>query len=295
MSKWNVQSSMGDKMNRRTYCKMMAAGAVGSVTLGGEAAATASSSVPLVSTRGHFDISWGEEHLTDGNTETNYETNGKIPGLDTDSSPDELVLFIHGYNAPPEKAITFVEETTAALRANGYDQPVAGFTWDSEAGSFLEWWPITDIAERNGKKLANFITDFKQQNPDTDLRLVPFSLGARTALEACVALEEQDATDLITTMSILGGATDDESIDVGTDYAHGVEAATVQTDNFFNEDDPLLTKEYVIAEFSQAVGAVGAEGDTVQNYTDHDVTYVEGHEEYFVKDVGAIPDVLATW
>jgi esterase/lipase superfamily enzyme len=286
---------MGDKMKRRTYCKLLTAGAVGSVTLGGNTVASASGEVPLVSTRGHYEINFGFVSLTDGNTKTNYDTNGGVPGLDTEANPEELVVFLHGWNASPEKAITFTEETTTALEANGYDQPVVGYTWDSAADTVLQWWSVVEIALRNGAKLANFITDYKQANPGADVRLVPFSLGARVALKACELLAEQGQTDIVTTMSLLGAAVDDEGVDTGTDFAHGVKKATTRTDNFYNEDDPLLTKEYLIAEFSQALGAVGAEGSTTQNYTDHDVTYVDGHEEYFVKDVGAIPDVLDTW
>jgi esterase/lipase superfamily enzyme len=233
--------------------------------------------------------------LTDGNTETNYDTNGAVPGLDTSASPDEIVVFLHGWNASEDKAVTFTEETTAALDANGYEQPVVGYTWDSAASSVLEWWSVSEIAKRNGAKLANFVTDYKQANPDTDIRLVPFSLGARVALEACAELAEQNETDIVTTMSLLGAAVNDEDVDNGTDLADGVSTATGRTDNFFNTDDPLLTKEYLVAEWSQALGAVGAEGSTPGNYTDHDVTYVEGHEEYFVTDVGAMEDVLATW
>jgi pimeloyl-ACP methyl ester carboxylesterase len=217
-----------------------------------------------------------------------------VPGFDTGGSPEELVVFLHGWDASPETAKQFTEETTNALRANGYEHPVVGYSWDAE-GSLLEWWGVTEIAEENGTKLASFLTDFRATNRDTTIRLVPYSLGARVALTACETLLDQRRMNLVTTMSLLGAAVDDTAIVEQSGYLRGITQITGQTDNFHNVDDPVLTGRYEFAEASSALGAVGANQGKPRNYDDHDVSYVDGHEEYFLEDLGVIPAVLKTW
>ena len=287
-------------MERRDFLGTVAAGAAGLATASTASAEKESGDVSgIVSTRDHFDIAWGEEYLTDGHTETDYDVDGTVPGL-SGGSPNELVVMIHGFSQTPTEAREDIIAPAAdGFASAGYDGPVVGYSWDSDFPT-LKWWEVVDIAERNGEKLAAFCRDYAAASPDTTLRVVGHSLGAEIVLRAIEALDDSGDHDVLDSVTMLGAAVDDEAPTVDFEpfedtYGDEIERVVGRFDNFYKTDDGTLTGQYEFAEFDDALGASGIENHAPENYADHDVSYVDGHETYFLDDGGCADAVVDTW
>lgn len=283
-------------VSRRRFLGTAATAAAGTglaVAATDEAAASADA-YPRVTTRGHYDITWyGSVYLADGHTEWDYDTVGDIPGLDS-AAPDELLVHVHGWMNEPDSAIEGFQTAESSYRDNGYDGAVIGFSWDSDSSVF-GWWDSTEIAEENGKKLANFVDDYRQANPDTTIRLVCHSLGARVTLRCIELLNANGITDAVQSVSLLGGAADNDAVSTGGRYGPDLADAVGQVDNYWKDGDDVLNWAYTTAEFDSAVGEEGCEGTHPGNYQDHNVDYVPDHFSYYYPDDGCVSEVVSEW
>ncbi|WP_254768748.1 alpha/beta hydrolase [Salinilacihabitans rarus] len=285
---------------RRLLRGLAASGLVGGAALAGASTASAGkkedcenppTSFPRVTTRGHFDTTWyGSVYITDGNDATNYGYAGDgVPGVHV-AAGDELLVFVHGWNNDTEGALCTFDEAAGTFAAEGYAEPVIGYSWDAD----FDWYDATEIAERNGAKLAAFTRDYKAANPGVAVRYVAHSLGARVALMALQNLAHWGRYDDVASLSLLGGAADDESVSMEGSYGGDIEAAVGHADNFWMEDDDVLNWAYGTAEWGEAVGNAGCDGTPPSNYTDHNVAYVPSHGDYYRED-GCIHEVVATF
>jgi esterase/lipase superfamily enzyme len=280
-------------LSRRAFLGTAAA-TLGGVAATGTATAGDTATFPHVNTRDHFDITWyGDVYLTDGNTATNYATRGSIPGLDG-SATDELFVHAHGWLSEQPDALESFGQIETALRNNGYDAPVIGYSWDSDT-LYTRWWDATEIAERNGAKLAQFLYDYEQANPGTTIRICSHSLGARVTLRAVELLNENGLTGVVDSLTLLGGAADNDAVSTEGRYGPDVAAATGHTDNFYKTDDEVLEWAYSTAEFDSAVGEEGCEGPQPRNYTDTNVDDVPSHGDYYKPEDGCMDEVVATF
>jgi len=249
---------------------------------------------PRATTRGHFDIHWWYgDQLTDGHTATDYDTVGTIPGFDDGSDPAEVVVAVHGWRTAQSDAPDHFATVSTSLSNNGYDAPVVGFSWDSDT-STTDWWPATDIAERNGPKLAHFLLDYASHSPGTQFRLTGHSLGARVVLEAIKSLNDWGYRDILASATLLGGAADNDSVSIGGEYGDDIAAAVGRFDNFWKSGDSVLNWAYSTGEFDSAIGEEGCEGTPPVNYTDHNVDYVPDHFSYHEPGDGCVPEVVRT-
>lgn len=274
------------------------AGTVGVVTVSSAGSAKSSgecdgsySSVPRITSYGHFETSWfSSPSLTDGNTETNVDFAGEaIPGVDA-AAPAELLVHVHGWRNDDNTGACRIARTAGVYADEGYDHPVTGLTWDADTG----WFSGTEIAERNGAKLAAFVSSYASDNPGTTIRLSCHSLGARVVLEALYALDEDGHHDVVTSASIMGGSADATDVSLDGRYGESIERAAGHVDNFWMADDQILTYLYTLGEWSSAVGATGVDGPAPSNYTDHDVSYVPDHFSHYEED-GCIGDIVETF
>lgn len=293
-------TGMDDKSGRRQFLRGAGVAATGLLATAGAGNAAASTdegtaaTFPQVSTRGHFDVTWyGSVYRKDGYTQWEYDTVGSIPGVDS-AAPEELLVHVHGWRNEANEAVEGFEEAREAYRANGYDHPVVGFNWDSDSSVF-GWWDSTEIAEENGKKLAKFVYDYRERNPDTRLRLVCHSLGARVLLRSVEVLNDSNVTDFVDSITLLGGAADNDAVSTGGAYGPDIANAVGQADNFWKDEDDVLNWAYTTAEWDSAVGEEGCEGTQPANYQDHNVDYVPDHFSYDQPGEGCIADVVAQW
>ena len=146
---------------------------------------------PIVSTRGQFNTTTGA--LVSSHNLTDYESSN-VPGLIGNSCPEgnEIAIYIHGVWARPAESKEQLDRIKMSLDANGYDIPLIGFTWDSNTSVDQDGWGIAKlIADQNGAKLAEFISDFKNNCDLDNVRVVSHSMGARVVGKALTILDTQ--------------------------------------------------------------------------------------------------------
>lgn len=250
--------------------------------------ATAPSDYPRISTRDHFN---DDGDLINGESTFSYDIAGDWSGY---NSGEEIAVFVHGWRSSDEsdEGIDAAYTAQLALEQNGYDEFNAVFTWDSDKGD--SWWDLgwtdaKEIARDNGEKLANFVTDWNDQ-VGTPVRIIAHSLGALVTVETLESVvEDFGRTDQVTSVSLLGGAIDNDAPARGDDYGRFVRDATAEFDNFYSDRDEVLDTVYELRELDTAVGEEGLEGQPVSNYEDHDVTsLVADHGDYYKPDVGCM-------
>ncbi|SNZ04338.1 Alpha/beta hydrolase of unknown function [Natronoarchaeum philippinense] len=279
-------------MKRRTFCKLAGAGAIGvasSVT-----SVQAAETVPLVTTRGHFDIEWGSVVRDDRYGPQEYATNGAVPGVDTGSCAPDLTVFVHGYKTKAGEAAETTSDVESSLADSGYGGTTIGYAWDAD-NPLWDWWETTEIARKNGPKLARFTLDYLAACPDATVRYVGYSLGAQVVLSAAQTLASWGRGETVDALTLLGAAADDQSASASGRYGPALEQVVGRVDNYWNEDDSVLNWAYGTAEFDGALGANGIEGTPPANYWDHDVSYVPDHFSYYDADEGCVDDVVANW
>ncbi|WP_435154340.1 esterase/lipase family protein [Haladaptatus sp. DFWS20] len=287
------------RVSRRTVLRGTATAAVGLAGVAGTAAGfegddgdiVGPADFPRATTRGHFDIHWWYgDQLTDGHTATDYSTVGDVPGYGS-ANPEEVMISVHGWLVEKDVAPDHFQTVKTSLRNNGYDHPVIGFSYDSDT-SVDNWWPATDIAERNGAKLANFITDYRAQT-GARVRLIGHSLGGRVVPATIKALNSWEYRDYVESATLLGAAADNDSVAVDGEYGDDIANVVGSLDNFWKDGDNVLNWAYSTGEFDSAVGEEGCEGTPLANYTDHNVDYVPDHFSYQEPGDGCMSEVVA--
>jgi hypothetical protein len=278
---------------------------------------------PLVSTRGNFNLTTGK--LISEHSPIEYNAS-HIPGLQKDTCPSDskvkdlekgIIIYIHGYlvngnTLGSEDASEIFDRVRKSINNNNnnYSIPNIGFNWDSEIASNKEkaWEIAKDVAKSNGLKLAQFILDFKNKCPTSDIRIIAHSLGSKIVLSSLDILnknQEWNNKDFnITSVHLLGAAVDNEEISTnpfdivkdptngykinlfelespvtlnGTKYAFGnaIENEVINFTNLYSSNDDSLEWFYPIAEKNDsALGQSGAEKNIrlPHNYKEINVT-----------------------
>jgi hypothetical protein len=249
----------------------------------------------LVSTRGHFDIDTGIQQQ--GHNTTDYDAIG-VPGLSVGTScPPEIAIYVHGIwvgEDSLEVPSEIFDRARMSLEHNNYSIPLIGFSWDSDTKIDIQgngWRTAKSIAEDNGPKLAAFISDFKRKCPETEIRIIAHSMGARVLLSSLGELSENpnwtNSGSKIATVNLMGAAVDDEQISMSpldkddnrnNMYGNAIELTVSKFYNLFNPEDdtlefrhldplndcnPFLTNEcepmyYFTYEGDFALGGIGA-------------------------------------
>ena len=240
-----------------------------------------------VYTGDHIDTTWyGSVHITSGNSTTNYDTIGDpLP-----DSPDEMVVHCHGWRNDDDCGKERINTTAEAFAVENYEYPVTGLVWDSS----YAWWNAKEIADKNGVKLANFLVDYKDDNPETTLRLQGHSLGARVVAETIRELDRMGAYDVLTTAVFLGGAIENHSVAVDGRYGPAIENVVQHAENFWMEDDTVLDWAFTTYEFSRAIGNDGCDGTPPVNYTDHHIQ-LDDHRDHYQPNIGTVGDAIETF
>ncbi|WP_435097553.1 alpha/beta hydrolase [Halarchaeum sp. P4] len=289
------------EQTRRTFLRTAAATTAALGVVGtGRVAAKTDRGVPLVSTRG--DVA-DDGTLTDGASTTGYDTDGHVPGVDTDAV-DDLFVYVHGWNNAESDARTKFDTADAAFSKAGYTGTLVGFTWDSDVGGGVDmgWEESKDAADLNGPKLAAFCRDYADAASSPRIHLVSHSLGARVLFGALRALRSADwgpDGQQVTSVHLLGAAVDNET-PTAEDTANYRATRDVPEAayNYHSEDDDTLRSFYNAYEVDQALGETGFEdGNTVpDSYDEYDATdevgsdhsgYTESLADQVVSDAAA--------
>jgi Alpha/beta hydrolase of unknown function (DUF900) len=175
--------------------------------------------------------------------------------------PDEIAIFVHGWDTNEEKAKERFDRVKLSLENNSYSHPLVGLSWDSDQA----WLSAKFVAKDNGPHLANFIVNTavkcKQSEPDKNvkIRLIAHSLGARVVLSALDSLNKNpiwnNATFKIASVHLMAAAVDDEEVSMypidilndptnwgspKSDYGKAIQEEVVEFDNLFSTKDDVL-------------------------------------------------------
>lgn len=231
------------------------------------------SAQPHVDTVGHFELQTdGSFSVTTGNSHTNYETKG----VGFPWSANELVVHLHAWNASYEGGLLRSRTARSAYSDIWwYDPAVVGMTW----GTTDDVERAEELAGLTAPKLASFLSDFHYWNPDVDIRLQGFSMGAKLLAETLVQLDDWGERDVVTTALFLAGAIRDDSVSLAGDYGPVIERTVDRAENFWDREDIILGYRFYYDANRGAVGNEGSSGQTPENFTDHEVTdAIDGHE-----------------
>ena len=223
------------------------------------------STTPLVSTRDHFSLNTGK--LLPGHDSTDYDPSANIPGFNGQCK-GEAAIYVHGvwtaahFPSFPyfEDAIEIFDRARMSLANLNYKIPLIGFSWDSDTPILPPGWETAKIiAKKNGPKLAEFIYDLKEKCPNTAIRLIAHSMGARVVLSSLDSLTNNlnwnNNNYTIASVHLMGAAVDDEEVsknsnDIVNDptndnrikaaYGNGIEKEAVRFYNLYNPEDDVL-------------------------------------------------------
>ena len=238
---------------------------------------------------------------------------------EANNCPNEIAIYVHGVWASENSAKEQTGRIGLSLASLNNTIPLIGYTWDSNTpfspvDPFLSqngWHIAKIIAKENGPLLAKFIIDFKDNCPNSEIRIMAHSLGSRVVLSALDYLfnHQNDfninnqTSKIIKSVHLMGAAVDNEEVSLnsiadfnnpfiwfgipsctidksGVKFAYGKSIQNIVEDfyNLVNSEDNVLQSFYPCAEGGNgALGKSGKDDDnsvqTPANY--HDIEGIE--------------------
>jgi len=207
-----------------------------------------------------------------------------------------VVLFVHGLGADPQSARDQAYTARLGLKAaTGASTepdapPVVGYSWASD----VDWGPAKQTADANAAPLADWLAAWADDD-GRPIHLFAHSLGARVTGETLRELAEHGQTDVLTSVSLFGGAIPNDSVGVNGRYGSAIEASDAPVFNFHSRNDRVLSWVYRASDRTTAVGHGGLEASTTApaGYVDIDVTDLAAdHYSYVEPGEGCLPQVV---
>ncbi|MBV9176195.1 MAG: alpha/beta hydrolase [Nitrososphaeraceae archaeon] len=248
---------------------------LGSITLVSAQTTANATYTPLVSTRANFDTS--TSLLLPNHSKTDYAATD-VPGLQVGKCPAEIVIYVHGLGATQIDATEQTERVKMSLNNNSYYNPVIGFSWDSNTPKGAS----TDaalIAKQQGPKLAHFILDFKNECPDSKVRMIGHSMGARVILSTLASLhkntEWKSENFKLASVHLLGAGVASlwNVYGIKSPVRNIIEQVVIKFYNYFDPKDKVLSGTYPRVELHTALGNTRAQKriSLPSNYIQRDV------------------------
>jgi len=223
---------------------------------------------PRISTRGFYS-------LDSGITITN-QTYRLYPKLIFDAlvGTKEITIMIHGLRNNTSGALTKFIIAKRKLVQLGYKNSVIGYSYDSNttgaqyilhALHALHVGVI--IANKNGRNLAKFVTDFKQKSPETKIRLMGHSLGAHVILSTIKNLAKNTRNKgIIEAVYLFGGSIPSDALSVkNASYVQKIVATKIR--NYYSPYDDVLRSVDDWNWNVTPIGYKGAKGKTISKYS----------------------------
>ncbi|MFB6163859.1 MAG: DUF726 domain-containing protein [Haloarculaceae archaeon] len=281
-------STGGSPVSRRGVLRGAAATGVAATSLtafSGSASAGEAECLTAMDAPDGFPVVEKDEHLFGG---SDWVTTNVPQG------EAEVLVYVHGWlelfaGGAADQGYTL----QTALRKNGYGKPTFTYKYPTNSPN---WWGQKDDAEADGRAFATWLQSYRDRNPDTTIRMVVHSLGARTGLACLDELVNVDGYDPIESFAMLGGAIHRDAITVDGEFGDAVANGAGQVNNYYSTHDNVMAQVFTAGEFGdEGVGAYGAPdgAEVPDNYTDHDVSdVVKGHCEYYKPGDGCVPRVV---
>jgi pimeloyl-ACP methyl ester carboxylesterase len=200
-----------------------------------------------------------------------------------------LFVFVHGFDTDDDTARDQAYATQVGLESLR-PRPVVTYSWDSD----VDWGPAKEIADANAAPLADWLVGWADAD-GRPVHLIGYSLGARVIGETLRRLAESGQTDVVDSVSLLGGAIPHDSVEREGRYGEAIAALNGPVNNFHNQNDRVLGWVYRLSDSTRAVGQTGIRDSdaTPTGYVDVDVTdLVDDHYSYFEPEEGCLPRVV---
>jgi hypothetical protein len=194
--------------------------------------------------------------------------------FDTLVGTKEITIMIHGLRNNTSGALTKFVIAKRKLVQLGYKNSVIGYSYDSNttgaqyilhALHALHVGVI--IANKNGRNLAKFVTDFKQKSPETKIRLMGHSLGAHVILSTIKNLAKNTRNKgIIEAVYLFGGSIPSDALSVkNASYVQKIVATKIR--NYYSPYDDVLRSVDDWNWNVTPIGYKGAKGKTISKYS----------------------------
>jgi len=223
---------------------------------------------PRISTRGFYD-------LYSGRTIEN-EPYRLYPKRDFEALIDskEITIMIHGLRNNASGALTKFVIAKRRLMQLGYKNPVIGYSYDSNTtgaqyitSALHALYTGVTIANKNGRNLAKFITDFKRKSPNTKIRVMGHSLGAHVILSTKKNLAKNYKNNgIIEAVYFFGGSIPSDALNP-KNGSNAQKIVRTKIRNYYSPYDDVLRS---VDDWNWAVtpiGYKGAKGKTISKYS----------------------------
>ena len=223
---------------------------------------------PRISTRGFYD-------LYSGRTIKN-EPYRLYPKRDFEAliGSKEITIMIHGLRNNASGALAKFVIAKRRLAQLGYKNPVIGYSYDSNiahaqyimyALHALNTGII--IANKNGRNLARFVTDFKRKSPGTKIRLMGHSLGAHVILSTIKNLAKNAKNmGILEAVYFFGASIPSDALSSRNGSAAQKIVAT-KIRNYYSQYDDVLRVADDWNWLVTPIGYRGAYGKTISKYS----------------------------
>ena len=181
---------------------------------------------------------------------------------------------IHGLRNNPSGALAKFVIAKRRLVQLGYKNPVIGYSYDSNTtgaqyitSALHALYTGVTIANKNGRNLARFVTDFKRQSPGTKIRLIGHSLGAHVILSTIKNLAKNTKNrGILEAVYFFGGSIPSDALSPRNGSAAQKIVAT-KIRNYYSQYDDVLRVADDWNWISTPIGYSGAYGKTISKYS----------------------------
>ena len=223
---------------------------------------------PRISTRGFYD-------LYSGKTIEN-EPYRLYPKRDFEALIDskDITIMIHGLRNNASGALTKFVIAKKRLVQLGYKYPVIGYSYDSNTtgvqyitSALHALYTGVTIANKNGRNLARFITDFKRKSPNTKIRVIGHSLGAHVIQSTIKNLAKNVKNKgIIEAVYFFGGSIPNDALSTRNGItAQKIVATKIR--NYYSPHDDVLSLVDNWNWVDTPIGYRGAKGMTIPKYS----------------------------
>jgi len=181
---------------------------------------------------------------------------------------------IHGLRNNASGALVKFVIAKRRLAQLGYKSPVIGYSYDSNTArvqyvmyALQALYTGIIIANKNGRNLARFVTDFKRKSPGTKIRLIGHSLGAHVIQSTIKNLAKNAKNNGILEAVYFFGASipsDALSPRYGSN-AQKIVAKKIR--NYYSQNDDVLRAADDWKWMVSPIGYRGASGKTISKYS----------------------------
>ena len=223
---------------------------------------------PRISTRGFYDLYSGRT--------IKHEPYRLYPKTDFDAliGSKDITIMIHGLRNNTSGALTKFVIAKRRLAHLGYKSPVIGYSYDSNTtgaqyvtSALHALYTGVTIANKNGRNLARFVTDFKRKSPGTKIRLMGHSLGAHVIQSTVKNLVKNVKNrSIIEAVYLFGGSISADSLSP-TNGSAMQKIVAKKIKNYFSPYDDVLREADESNWVPTPIGYRGANGKTISKYT----------------------------